>query len=234
MITTYHLKYFMDTATAYQSFTDSLCELQTWMLQVRTSAQFDLAMRPAGSLFSGAVFGHHEVAIKKQFDGPIKGYVLVKLNTKIDTYTTKHPTDQTHIRPDICIPGNELVTWSNRRDNKILLRMSGYGDSDMHAREHKQDVVLERILDIVKIVSDEVRGFDMSYIELFSVDPRVSELVAGFLSNDEEGVKEAWSLMPDDKRRRVLEFMHELQEKEGDSNTMELSFLYDLQSVLFS
>ena len=181
-----------------------LCEeLQTWMLQIRTSAQFDLAMRPAGSLFSGAVFGYHDVAIKKQFDGPIKGYVFVKLNTKIDA-----------------VSGNEIVTC---RDNKILMRVSDDDGDD----GHQQDVVLDRILHIVKIVS-----VDATYIELFSVDPRVSEIVAGFLKDEDDGIREAWRVMPHEGRGRVIDFMHELQKKEGDSNTME--FLYDLSSVLSS
>lgn len=212
----------MDVYTAFQSFTDSFDEVITRIRQLQSSLQFDLAMRPAGSTFSGSVFGKPDLVIKKSFDGAIKGYIMIKITNPI--WVDKNIA---HVPEVFKGAGEKKVNLYDQDSNIILKDKLLLKVEDLN----RQDVVFQRILDILcdyHIFGSENR------IEMFSVDPRVASIVAGYITRDDVGAKEAWSEMNDEEKRDVLEFMHELKEKDGNANMAELSFLYDLQSLLFT
>ena len=177
--------------------------------------KFDLAMRTAGSTFLGSLFGKPNTTIRKNFDGRIEGYIMVKLkHNKIDRKIIQVPE---------LVKSSELFGEDDRflLTDKVLLKII--------QDPQRQHDVLQRILDVLVIHECTVE-----HLELFSVDSRVADIVTGYLTIGDEGAKRSWTKMTDEEKRGVLEFMHELKEKEGNLNTLELSFLYDLQSVLFA
>lgn len=207
---------------------NDLSELRAHLTQMIISMRFDLAMRPSGSTFSGAVFGKPDVTIKKNFDGAIEGFVMVKLtdvvNKKDANEASRWIVDNVPVFQEVFQGVGEKLSnlFSDSQKDKMLLKI---------VRDTKrQDLVLQRILEIL---SNHYRDFDTEHVELFSVDHRVSKIVAGYLARDDEGAKEAWTEMNDEEKRDVLAFMHELKEKKESANMAELSFLYDLQSLLF-